>query len=62
LEFVSAQPKKKGISRMVSGPNRIAIFGSSIFAIAGFYTDYDRLQHVVAAADNGNVFEVHWDQ
>ncbi|HWZ20123.1 MAG TPA: hypothetical protein VNW73_15090 [Ktedonobacteraceae bacterium] len=46
---------------MVSGPNRIAIFGSSIFAIAGFYTDYDRLQHVVAASDNGNVFEVHWD-
>lgn len=46
---------------MLNGPNKVAIFDTSVFAIAGYYTDYDDLQHVVAAANNGDVYEVHWD-
>ena len=46
---------------MLNGPNKVAIFGTSVFAIAGYYTDYDHLQHVVAAANNGDVYELHWD-
>ena len=46
---------------MLNGPNKVAIFGTSVFAIAGYYTDYDHLQHVIAAANNGDVYEVHWD-
>lgn len=46
---------------MLSGPNKVAIFPTSVFAIAGYYTDYDHLQHVVAATTNGDVYEVHWD-
>jgi hypothetical protein len=46
---------------MINGPIRVAIFDTSVFAIAGYYTDYDHLQHVVAAAYDGNVYEVHWD-
>ena len=46
---------------MLSGPNRVTNFHRSIFAIVGYYTDYDHLQHVVAAETNGDVYEVHWD-
>ncbi len=46
---------------MINGPNYITYFPTSIFAIAGYYTDSDHMQHVIAAADHGNVYQVTWD-
>ncbi len=46
---------------MVSGPTQIMRFPTSIRGIAGYYTDSDRMQHVIAADDNGNVYQVKWD-
>jgi hypothetical protein len=48
---------------MVSEPNYVTSISihTSIFAIAGYYTDYDGLQHVIVAEKDGNVYEVHWD-
>ncbi len=46
---------------MLNGPNYITYFPTSILGIAGYYTDYDGWQHVIAAADDGNVYQVTWD-
>ena len=46
---------------MVSGPTHITSFPTRIRGIAGYYTDFDRMQHVIAADDNGNVYHVEWD-
>ncbi len=46
---------------MLSGPNYVTSFNTSIFAIAGYYTDYDGDQHVIAAARDGDVSQVIWD-
>ncbi len=46
---------------MVSGPINITRFPTSILAIAGYYTDSGGLQHVLAADDNYNVYQVTWD-
>ena len=46
---------------MVNGPINITRFPTSIFGIAGYYTDYDRSQHVIAAGNDGNVYHVTWD-
>jgi len=46
---------------MVSGPNYITSINNGIRFIAGYYTDYNNLQHVIVAAKDGYVYEVHWD-
>jgi hypothetical protein len=46
---------------MFNEPVAITTFPTSIFGIAGYYTDYDRMQHVIAAAKNGDVYQVIWD-
>lgn len=45
---------------MLSGPNFVTSLNAPIFAIAGYYTDSDRLQHVIAAAKDGKVYQVLW--
>jgi hypothetical protein len=45
---------------MLNGPNLVTSMNTPIFAIAGYYTDYDGLQHVIAAAKDGNVYQVRW--
>jgi hypothetical protein len=48
---------------MISEPTYITSMNTnSIFAIAGYYTDFDGLQHVIAGTKDGNVYEVHWNQ
>ena len=47
---------------MISGPNYKTSIGNSVWGIAGYYADYDGLQHVVVAAKDGNVYEAHWSQ
>lgn len=46
---------------MLSGPNLVTSVHTRIFALAGYYTDYDSLQHVIAAAEDGYVYQVTWD-
>jgi hypothetical protein len=46
---------------MLNGSNPVTSIGESILGIAGYYTDYDNLQHVIVAAEHGNVYEVKWD-
>jgi hypothetical protein len=46
---------------MLSGPNYITSINHGIKGIAGYYTDDDSWQHVIAAAEDGYVYEVHWD-
>jgi len=53
--------KKKGMSSMLNGPNRITNFGTTVIAIAGYCTDQDRLPYVMAADKNGYVYKVTWD-
>ena len=48
---------------MINAPTFITNLNTnSIFAIAGYYTDFDGFQHVIAATKDGNVYEVHWSQ
>jgi hypothetical protein len=47
---------------MISGPDFKINVGNSILGIAGYYTDFDGLQHVIVAANDGNVYEVYWNQ
>ena len=54
---------------MVSGLNYVTSISSDILGIAGYYTNfyddpnhYDPTQHVIVAAKDGNVYEVHWKQ
>jgi len=55
--------KAKGASSMINAPAKItSINTNNIFAIAGYYTDFDGLQHVIAATQDGNVYEVYWNQ
>ena len=47
---------------MVSQPNDIAHINGDILALAGYYTSNDSTQHVLVAATDGNLYEVHWNQ
>ena len=61
LAGISSDPRsKKGMCNMLSGPNFVTSLNTPIFAIAGYYTDYDGMQHVIAAAKDGNVYQVGW--
>jgi len=54
---------------MVSVPKYVTRISGDILGIAGYYTNfydnpnhYDPTQHVIVAAKDGNVYEVHWNQ
>src|SRR5205085_4144918 len=34
----------------------------SIYGIAGYYSDIDSTQHVVAATNDGTLYEIHWNR
>jgi hypothetical protein len=39
----------------------ISHISDSIYGLAGYYSDNDSTQHVVAATDHGDLYEIHWN-
>jgi hypothetical protein len=39
----------------------ISHISGSIYGLAGYYSDNDSTQHVVAATDDGDLYEIHWN-
>jgi hypothetical protein len=46
---------------MMNGPNYKTSIGNSVLGIAGYYADFDGLLHMIVAANDGNVYEAHWN-
>lgn len=45
---------------MVNGPTLVKQLNINVLGIAGYYTEDDQTQHVIAASTSGDVSEVHW--
>jgi hypothetical protein len=44
------------------GQRVVSHIPNGIYGIGGYYTDSDGTQHVIAAANDGSVYEIHWDR
>jgi hypothetical protein len=40
----------------------IATISGHIYGVAAYYSENDATQHVVAATDDGTLYEIHWNR